>query len=121
MNIPEMIRETVNADARLTARGRFLDVVMLMHLDDETWRFDILRGRIVTAETGPFVMPASTFCLRAPADEWRAFWQPVPRPGHHDIFALMKRRVLQVGGDLHPLMANLFYFKTLLATPRGRI
>lgn len=120
MTIPEMIRDAVNADARLTARGRYLDAVMLMDVGDDVWRFDIRRGRIETAETGPFVMPASSFRLAAPRVEWNAFWKPVPAPGHHDIFAMMKRRVLTAEGDLHPLMANLFYFKTLLAIPRGR-
>ena len=120
MSGPNVIRDAVNGDARLVSRGRYLDAVLLMGVGEATWRFDIRRGQVATAETGPFVMPASTFSLHASAEEWRAFWEPVPRPGHHDIFAMMKRRVLRVDGDLHPLMANLFYFKAFLAAPRGR-
>ena len=120
MTVLEHIREAVNADARLVARGRHVDVVLLLGVGSETWRLDIRRGRIEAAETGPFVMPACTFRIDAPAEEWERFWEPVPRPGHHDILALMKRRVLTLEGDLHPLMANLFYFKAVLAAPRGR-
>lgn len=121
MSIPETIRNAVNDDRRLVGKGRFVNVVMLMNVGEAVWRFDIRRGVVETAEEGPFIMPASTFRLSAPEDEWRAFWQPVPKPGHHDIFAMMKRRVLSVEGDLHPFMANLFYFKSLLAKPRGTI
>ena len=120
MTVLDHIREAVNANARLVARGRHLDAVMLLGIGSETWRLDIRRGLIERADPGPFVTPACTFRIDAPADEWERFWQPVPRPGHQDIFALMKRRVLSVNGNLHPLMANLFYFKALLATPRSR-
>lgn len=115
---PATIRERVNADARLVARGRHVDAVLLLGVGFEVWRLDIRRGEVVEASTGPFVMPSSTFRLTAPAEEWAAFWQPVPAPGHHDIFAMMKRRVLVAEGDVHPLMANLFYFKALLASLR---
>ena len=79
----------------------------------------IRRGRIESLSHGPFVMPRWDFALRAPVDEWLAFWQPLPAPGHHDLFALIKRRVLRVERDLHPIISNLFYFKALMAAPRG--
>ena len=116
---PHTIRDAVNADVRLLHRGRYVDAVVLLGVGDALWRLDIRRGRVEAADTGPFVMPSSTFRLSAPEGEWRAFWEPVPAPGHHDIFAMLKRRVLAAEGDLHPLMANLFYFKALLASPRG--
>lgn len=116
---PDTIRDAVNADARLVARGRHVDAVLLMRVGEEAWRLDIRRGRIDAAARGPFTMPASTFRVTAAAEEWAAFWRSVPAPGHHDLFAMMKRRALTVDGDLHPFMANLFYFKAVLATPRG--
>jgi hypothetical protein len=63
-------------------------------------------------------MPRWTFALRAPRDAWEAFWQPVPPPGFHDLIAMMKIGALEVEGDQHPFMANLRYFKDLLALPR---
>src|SRR6266852_5055821 len=64
------------------------------------------------------VTPNYSFALRAPRDEWEAFWKRIPEPGHNDIFALFKRGKLSIEGDLHPFMANLLYIKDVLAAPR---
>jgi hypothetical protein len=56
--------------------------------------------------------------LRAPREAWQTFWQKLPPPGFNDLFALFKRGLLRIEGDLHPFMANLLYFKDVLATPR---
>ena len=68
---------------------------------------------------GPFVMPSSSFALRAPEEEWRKFWSRRPPPGSNDVMALIKRRVLRAEGDLHIFMANLRYFKEALAKLRA--
>lgn len=65
-------------------------------------------------------MPATRLVLRAPRAEWDAFWEPWPRPRHHDLMALLRRRVLRVEGDLHLFMANLRYFKDVLEKLRAR-
>lgn len=44
--------------------------------------------------------------------------EPVPKPGWHDLFALCKRGAMRIEGGLHPFMANLQYFKDLVALPR---
>jgi hypothetical protein len=118
MTRPETIARIVNADARLLWRGRHVDAVMLLGVGPREWRLDIRRGRVAEAGEGPFVMPSCTFRLAAAEDDWAAFWRPVPPPGRHDILALLKRRALTMTGDLHPLMANLFYFKGVLEAPR---
>ena len=109
----------VNENPRLVQRGKHVDALMLLDTGETQHLLDIRRGRIEALGTGPFVMPRWDFALRAPMSEWLAFWQAVPAPGHHDLFALIKRRVLRVEGDLHPFMSNLFYFKALMAAPRG--
>ncbi len=110
--------QVVNGDARLLQRGRFIDTVLLFDAGETQHLLDIRRGRVESLAHGPFVMPRWDFALRAPLAEWLAFWEPVPAPGHHDVFALMKRRVLRVEGNVQPFMTNLFYFKALLAAPR---
>ena len=49
---------------------------------------------------------------------WEKFWQPLPPLGFTDIFALVKQKLMRVEGDLHPFMANLLYFKDVIAAPR---
>jgi hypothetical protein len=72
----------------------------------------------VSVTPGPFVMPSSSFALRAPEDEWKKFWSKRPPPGSNDLMALIKRRVLKAEGDLQIFMAHLRYFKEALAKLR---
>lgn len=106
-------------DQRLAVRAHGLHAIVMLGIGDCPWRLRISHGLVEQVEPGPFVMPASSFRLTAPEQEWRRFWQPVPPPGSHDLFALLKRGVLQLDGDLHPFMAHLLYFKLLLAAPRS--
>jgi len=58
------------------------------------------------------------FSYRATAAAWAEHWQPAPKPGWHDLLALTKRGEAVLEGDLHPFIANLQYFKDVLALPR---
>jgi NAD(P)-dependent dehydrogenase (short-subunit alcohol dehydrogenase family) len=44
--------------------------------------------------------------------------QGLPPLGFTDIFALVKQKLIRVEGDIHPFMANLLYFKDVIAAPR---
>jgi pimeloyl-ACP methyl ester carboxylesterase len=114
----ERIADLVNADEELVRRGRHISTTFLLEIGDQGYLIKIIEGRIVSITPGPFVTPNYSFALRAPRDEWELFWTKLPPPGHHDIYALFKRGKLVIEGDLHPLMANLLYFKDVLATPR---
>src|SRR5262249_14727706 len=115
----ERIRDLVNADEELVRRGRYVSTTFLMEIGDRGYLIKIIEGRIVSVTPRPFVTPNCGSALRAPRDEWELFWTELPPPGHHDIFALFKRGKLVIEGDLHPLMANLLYFKDVLAAPRN--
>jgi hypothetical protein len=107
------------ADDRLIAQGRLVRAKMLIEAGDQAAIVTIVDGSVTgIANANELVMPAWTFALRASAVEWAQFWQPAPRPGHHDLFALLRRKQLRLEGEIHPFMSNLLYFKALLALPR---
>jgi hypothetical protein len=114
----EKLQDRVNSDELLVHRGRFVNTTILLEIGAQTWLVRIQDGRIAEIAKGPFVMPSWTFALRAPEDAWKTYAQTVPPPGFNDLFALIKRRALRVEGDMHPFMANLFYFKGMLAKLR---
>ena len=114
----DALAEHVNGNAALVRRGRFVDTVFLLEIGDAPWLITIVGGRIIEIAKGPFVMPRWRFALRAPAEAWAKFCSPDPEPGFNDLFALIKQRLLKAEGDLHPFMANLFYFKAVFDTLR---
>ena len=116
----EQLAQLVNANDRLVWRGRFVDTTFLVEVGDVSWLVRISAGRITSVTHGPFVMPAWTFALRATRETWEQFWSANPRPGFHDLFALLKHRALRIEGNLHPFMSNLLYFKDVMAALRPR-
>jgi hypothetical protein len=116
----ETLPERVNGDAALVRRGRYLTTTFLLEVGQAAWLIAIYEGRIVSVTRGPFVMPSSSFALRAPEEEWQKFWSVRPPPGSNDLLALIKRRVLKAEGNLQIFMSHLRYFKEALAKLRAQ-
>jgi hypothetical protein len=116
----ERLPEWVAADAALVRRGRYLSTTFLVEIGDAAWLVTVHEGRVTRVERGPFLLRDWTFAVRASEQAWRRFWEPVPAPGFHDLFAMTKGGHARVEGDLRPLMANLRFVKDVLALPRGR-
>ena len=117
----DTIAGLVNGDARLVHRGRFVDTTFMIVIDDTSTLLRVQEGRLTKVTPGPFITPDYSFCLRASRNVWEKFWQPLPPRGYTDIFALVKQKLMQVEGDLHPFMANLLYFKDVIAAPRREV
>ncbi len=108
----------VNGDPWLVHRGRFVDVELLVEIGGAAHYLTIEHGSVVALARGPRPLRSWRFALRAGEAAWRRFWQEMPEPHYHDLFAMAKRGELSIEGDLQPFMANLLYFKDLLAAPR---
>ena len=110
--------DLVNADEGLVRRGQRLTTTFLLAVDDTEYLVHVAAGRLAAVERGPFLLRSWSFAVRASADAWTRFWQPLPEPGYHDLFAMKKLGVACIEGDLWPLMAHLRYVKDVLAAPR---
>lgn len=109
----------VNADADLVRRGRLLSTTFLVGVDDVEYLVTVREGCVAGLERGPFLLRSWTFAVRASAAAWARFWEPVPAPGYHDLFAMKKLGVARVEGDLVPMMVHLRWVKDVLAAPRA--
>jgi hypothetical protein len=109
----------VNADANLVRRGRSVSTTFLFAIDNADHLVRVAEGRIVDIKPGPFITPNYSFALRASHESWDKLWSEKPIPGFTDIFALVKKKLLRIEGDLHPLMTHLIYFKGVIAAARG--
>jgi hypothetical protein len=102
----------------MIARGRTLDCECLLGPTDHPFHASIRSGRIVELVPATVLMRSWRFSYRATPAAWLEYWQPEPRPGWHDLLALIKGKQAVLEGDLHPFMAHLQYFKDVLALPR---
>jgi len=105
----------VNGDANLVRRGKHVNTTFFVAIDDTYHLVRVVDGRLMAITPGPFITPNYSFALRASRDSWDKLWSPTPIPGFTDIFALVKKKLLRIEGDLHPLMTHLIYFKGVLA------
>lgn len=114
----ERLPELVNGDEWLVRRGRLFSDTFLIGVGTVDYLVRVVEGRIASVEAGPHVMRSWTFAIRAAEEVWRIFWQKLPPPGYHDIFALLRKEQMTFEGDLQPMMAHLLYIKLVLAKPR---
>ena len=110
--------DLVNGDEGIVRRGRFLTTTFLLGIDDVEYLVKVIEGRIASFERGPFLMRPWSFALRASAEAWQRFWEATPAPGYHDLFAMKKRGVARVEGDIVPLMTHLRYVQDVITAPR---
>ena len=86
-----------NDDEFLVHRGRFLTGDILVEIGDVPFIVAIDKGRVAAVERGPFPLRPWVFAVRGSEEGWRGFWQPIPPPQFHDIFALVKRGHFRLG------------------------
>jgi hypothetical protein len=115
----EHLAARVNGDANLVRRGRSVNTTFLLAIDDTDHLVTVAEGRITGVRRGPFITPNYSFALKASRESWERLWSREPIPGFTDIFALVKKKLLRIEGDLHPLMTHLLYFKGVLAAARS--
>ena len=116
----DKIAGLVNSDATLVHRGRFVDTTFMIAIDDTHTLLRVQEGRVTNVVQGPFITPNYSFCLRASRSVWEKFWQPLPPRGYTDIFALVKQKLMQVEGDLHPFMPTCSISRTSSLPRDGR-
>ncbi|MGP1675710.1 MAG: hypothetical protein ACTS6J_00960 [Burkholderiales bacterium] len=113
----QAVESTFASDTELLRRGVLVDTRCLIEIDTEQLLLTIRNGRPTIAQRVA-LLGSWEFAIRAGAEAWMALWQPAPKPGWHDLFALTKRGAMRIEGSLQPFMANLQYFKDLVTLPR---
>lgn len=114
----ERLADLLAADLDLRRRGRWVETECRVEIGNQPFHLAIRGGVLEEFARGPHLMRSIAFSIRGSDEAWQRHWQRVPEPGCHDLFALTKRGVAAIDGDLRPLLQNLQYFKDLLALPR---
>lgn len=111
--------ELANQDSDLVRRGAYVHDDILIGIGAHRCYVRIAGGLVEEIETRPQRMRSAAFSIIGSADAWSRFWQRMPAPGWHDLFAMNKRGHITIEGNLLTFMQHLQYFKDLLALPRS--
>ncbi|TDE19225.1 hypothetical protein [Actinomadura sp. 6K520] len=97
-----------NDDPEIQAHGKYFTCTYLLDATERGYAIKVESGRVteVTPDPGPLDVPYQ-FAIRASADTWRGFGEPVPAPMHHGIWAASFQRDMRLEGDVLVLMQNL--------------
>lgn len=112
------LTRTAGPGSTVAAMAPLLDMRLMLSSGDEDTLVIIREGAVTKTDSGPHVMASWDTRLAATPEAWKAFLAAVPRPGHHDIFALLRAGTIRFEGNLLPMMQNLLYIKRLLASLR---
>ena len=115
----ERLQELVNGDEALVRRGRWLTADMMLEIGDQRHLVKIRDGRIADISLLPLLAIPFDFAIIGTEEAWGEFWQPVPKPRHHDIMALIREGKMRIEGDLEKMMAHFLTLKMMLEKPRG--
>lgn len=98
--------------------GQLFTQTVLIELDGAEYYLFFEKGRLEKIVEGPSRKTPWRFALRTDRAALEAFWQPLPEPGFHDIFGLVKIGRGRIDGDILELVRNLRFFKEFMALGR---
>ncbi len=99
--------------------GALFSETVLLKVDADEFYLVFEKGRIARIVEGPSKKTPYRFAMITDAEALAEFWQPTPRPGFHDIFAMAKIGRAEIVGDMLVLVKNLRFFKDVLALVRA--
>ena len=117
--LDELMAKT-NADEMLVWRGRWINLTFTFGIEDDDYLVTIEKGRITDVSPRRLATHSGAFSIRAKRSTWQAHWQAIPRRDFHDIWSMLPKKLVQIDGDLLPLIQNLQYFKDVIASVRKR-
>lgn len=94
----------------IAAMARYFTCTYLLDMVDEKVIVEMIDGKVYRINVSPAGMDAYDFALRASAETWREFAQPIPKPMYHGIWSASFRKDLKIEGNTLVLMQNLRNF-----------
>jgi len=97
-------------DPTVQAMGKYYTCTFMYDMTDRKVIIEMHDGKVKNINTDPQPLDAYDFALRASAQTWREFGQPMPKPMYHGIWSASFRKDLKLEGNILVLMQNLRNF-----------
>jgi hypothetical protein len=97
-------------DPTIGAMAKYYTCTFMWDMGDRKVIIEMHDGKVKNINTDPAPLDAYDFALRASAQTWREFAQPIPKPMFHGIWAASFREDLKLEGNTLVMMQNLRNF-----------
>jgi hypothetical protein len=112
------MQSRLNDSPHLLRLGRLFSETVLLEVDGAEFYLTFRDGILEQIVEGPSRKTPWRFAFRTDREALFQFWQPLPKPGFHDIFGLVKIGRGRIDGDILTLVKNLRFFKDFMALAR---
>ena len=115
----DRLPELLNGEPGFAFRARAMTLDFALASGRDRFHVSVRAGRLDAVDPATQILRTAALAFAAEPEVWLAHWRPVPSPGEHDLFALVKDERLSIEGDMRVLIRHLQNFKDILAAPRA--
>ena len=119
-NWAKKYEELTNNDDTIGAMAKYYTCTFMFDMEKAKVIIEMHDGKVKKINTNPSPLDPYDFALRASANTWKEFGQPIPKPMYHGIWSASFLRDLKIEGNHLVLMKNLrnftFQFELLRKT-----
>ena len=109
-NWASKFKSLTDSDQTIAAMGQYYTCTFLWDMTERKVIIEMHDGKVKHINVDPAPLDAYDFALRASAETWREFAQPMPKPMYHGIWAASFRKDLKIEGNHLIMMQNLRNF-----------
>ena len=99
-----------NSDETIGAMAKHYSCSFMFDMEKAKVIIEMHEGKVKNINTNPGPLDPYDFALRASANTWKEFSQPIPKPMYHGIWSASFRKDLKIEGNHLVLMKNLRNF-----------
>jgi len=99
-----------NSDETIGAMAKHYSCSFMFDMEKAKVIIEMHDGKVKNINTNPGPLDPYDFALRASANTWKEFSQPMPKPMYHGIWSASFRKDLKIEGNHLVLMKNLRNF-----------
>ena len=109
-NWAKKYEDLTNSDETIGSMAKYYSCSFMFDMQKAKVIIEMNDGKVKNINTNPGPLDAYDFALRASADTWKEFSQPMPKPMYHGIWSACFRKDLKIEGNHLVLMKNLRNF-----------
>ena len=109
-NWAKKYEEFTNNDETIKAMAKYYTSSFMFDMEKAKVIIEMHDGKVKNININPSPLDPYDFALRASANTWKEFGQPIPKPMYHGIWSASFLKDLKIEGNHLVLMKNLRNF-----------